>query len=141
MAISMSGASISDDSRQALKSSSIDGSFAGGTANGGGARLAGVTEDFAKAVSLAIDTYKGDVQRAIDNINTADSGVAFKGASLKSALDNFITAVKEVANSYLEKLSAAEKQIVDSVAAAYQTQDADLSSSLGADQGSLESNI
>ena len=51
---------------------------------------------------------------------------------------DFIVKVKEVANSYLDKLSAAEQEIINSVNAAYDTQDTDLSGDLGADSSTLD---
>ena len=139
MAISMSGASIQDDSRQTLMSSTVDSSFAGSNANGGGAALAGVTASFASNVTSAIDSYKADIEATINQMCQADSSDAFKGASLQSALQSFLDAVKQVANSYLQKLTDAENQIINSVNAAYASQDTDLSSNLGSDQASLES--
>ena len=50
---------------------------------------------------------------------------------------NFVNAVREVGTQYLERLSSAETQIINSVAQAYQTQDTDLSDNLNSDSGSI----
>lgn len=155
MAISMSGATVNTEARDALLSSEIDQSITSGGAEantqatgflglGGreatGAALAGVTQSFATNVSNEIDTYKSEVQGYLDKLTEAESNVAFKGEAIKASLTKFITSVRNVAKSYLDKLEAAEKQIVDSVKTAYQTQDTDLSQNLDSDSGSLESN-
>jgi len=155
MAISMSDATIDDSTRKELLGSEIDGSFTGvssgtftdailssdslgGSAVGGG--LAGITQSFATNVSNAIDTYVSTIMDDINKLENANSEVAFKGAQIKSALTNFIDGVREVAISYTNKLKAAEQQIINSVATAYQQQDADVSSNLGSDTATLESN-
>ena len=146
MAISMSGATVDTSERDSLLSSSIDGgAVAGGaTANtsGGffgigaeasGAALAGVTESFASHVTSAIDSYKADVQAKLDKLQAVESNSAFQGSAVSGALAKFVTSVRDVGTQYLERLSAAESQIINSVAQAYQTQDADLSGNLNSD--------
>lgn len=149
MAISMSGATVNTDERESLLQSSVDGSgtYGGETANATfwtgkptGKPLAGVTASFAANVSRAIDSYSDDVMEKLNQLQTANSEVAFKGTALKSALETFIESVKEVSISYLNKLKAAETQIINSVQTAYETQDTDLGSNLGSDGSNLESN-
>lgn len=156
MAISMSGAKVETDQRDSLLASTIDSSVTSGgvTANtqgtglfglGGqeatGAALAGVTSTFAANVSNKIDEYCANVNQRLAELQNVDTNVAFKGSGVSSALDRFIEAVKNVAISYTNKLKAAEQQIVNSVATAYATQDADLSGNMNADSGTLEGNM
>ncbi len=153
MAISMSGATVDTSERDSLLSSSIDSSVVSGgaTANtsGGffglgaeasGAALAGVTDAFASHVSSAIESYKSKVQSELDKLQDIESNTAFQGTAVKSALTKFVTSVRDVGKQYLEILSAAETQIINSVAQAYQTQDADLSGNLNADAGGISIN-
>lgn len=153
MSISMSGATIETGERDTLKGKEVDTSITsdGATANtrrtgflglGGkettGATLAGVTPTFATNVCKAIDDYKTTVQTCINKLEDKNSEQAFKGEGVKTALTNFITEVKDVANSYLDKLSAAEQEIINSVNAAYQSQDTDLSGDMAGDTSTLE---
>ena len=153
MAISMSGATIETGERDGLKGSSIDTSVTSGGATANtkttgmlwwkdttatGATLAGVTPAFATNVCKAIDDYKTNVQTYIDKLEDKNSEQAFKGEQVKAALTNFITEIKTVANSYLDKLSAAEQEIINSVGKAYETQDTDLSGDMGADTTTLD---
>lgn len=153
MAISMSGAEIDTSERDTLLANEVDSSVVQGgvTANtsyglfglfGGettGATLAGVTADFASSVKSAIDTYKSEVQSYLDQIDSADSTVAFQGSEIGGAIKNFIDAVKDVATRYLTKLSEAEQLIIDSVQSAYQTQDSDLTGDMSSDASTLDS--
>lgn len=152
MAISMSGATVDTSERDSLLQSSVDAGVVegGATANtqrtglfglGGeeatGAILAGVTESFAANVSNAIDTYKTNVQTELDKLQAVESNAAFRGSAISQALSNFVNAVRETGAQYLERLSSAETQIINSVAQAYQTQDTDLSSNLNSDSNSI----
>lgn len=142
MAITMSGATVDSSNRDALLTSVVDTGLLSGGAKSGGlfnsdAKLAGVTESFATAVSDEIDKYCSNVETILKQLETADSTVAFKGSQVGSALANFIEGVKSSAFDYLKKLKEAEQQIVDSVQKAYTTQDTDLSSNLNSDTSSL----
>lgn len=163
MAITQSGATVNTEERDQLRASNVDTSITSGgaelntTAMGtiasgvnqvlgtsldvetSGATLAGVTASFAQNVCSAIDTYKANVMTYLDQLQDANSKVAFQGEGISQALTNFIDSVREVATSYLNKLSEAEQDIVNSVQAAYQTQDTDLSGSMSADAGTLTS--
>lgn len=153
MAITMSGATIDTSERDNLLSSNVDGSVVSGgaTANtqatgflglGGrettGAALAGITESFAANVSAAIDAYKERIQTELSKLEAVESNAAFKGTAVSSALSKFVVSVREVGTNYIDKLSAAEKQIIDSVNAAYSTQDTDLSGNLNSDASSIQ---
>ncbi len=155
MSISMSGATIETGERDTLNASSVDASgFGGETANqqwapglapwqwfnteASGATLAGVTASFATNVSNEIDTYVSEIDGYLDQLENANSEVAFKGEAVKAALTKFIDSVKAVAKSYTARLKAAESEIVNSVATAYNTQDSDLSGDLNSDSGSLD---
>lgn len=147
MSISMSGATVDQSSRDALLASTVDGGSTGGvSANrsgpfglGGasGASLAGVTAEFAAQVSSAIDDYCTSVENKLNELNAVESNGAFRGAALTGALSSFITGVKEVSMAYLAKLKVAEQEIVASVGAAYEAQDADLAGNLNSDVGTI----
>lgn len=148
MPITMSGATVTTDTRDSLLASTVDaGATAGGaTANtsglfglGGasGASLAGITAEFASSASAAIDTYCANVQAKLDELEAVESSGAFKGEAISSALVRFIEGVKEVSISYLNKLKAAEAEIVNSVQTVYAQQDADISGDLGSDTGTI----
>ena len=70
-------------------------------------------------------------------MESTDSKIAFKGEAIGRALENFVSGVKESAFSYLNKLKAAEQQIVYSVNKTYQAQDTDISGNLSADASKL----
>ena len=141
MAITMSGATVDSSNRDTLLTSVVDtGLLSGGVAGSfwhSDAKLAGVTEQFATAVSGEIDKYCSDVETILKQLEAADSAVAFKGSQIDTALSSFIEGVKSSAFDYLKKLKEAEQQIVDSVQKAYTTQDTDLSSNLNSDTSSL----
>ena len=147
MAISMSGATVETGERDSLKSSSVDVSIAGNSPEYGavgyfaGATLAGVTADFATSVSEKIETYCTEVNNKVEELSTVEVNQAFRGTEIETALNNFIESVKAVAKSYTDKLQAAETEIINSVAQAYQTQDTDLSGNLKSDSSSLESTL
>lgn len=155
MAISMSGATVTTDTRDELLASSIDNSITSGGASpnmqptgflglGGkeatGAALAGITASFASNVSSRIDEYCTTIDNAIEKLSQVDVNTAFKGTGIEGALNNFIESVKTVAKDYTNKLKAAETEIVNSVAQAYQAQDTDLTGDLGSDAAQLGSN-
>lgn len=153
MAITMSQAKIDNSAREDLLNSNVDTTVFGGNraqdraeavalmpvsvGGGTGAKLAGVTEDFAKGVTEKIEDYCTNVEAILKNMESTDSKMAFQGAGIERALSAFITGVKESAFSYLDKLRFAEKQIVYSVSKTYQIQDADLSSNLTSDTSKL----
>ena len=149
MAISMSGATVTTDTRDELLASSIDSSITSGGASpnmqatgflglGGkeatGAALAGITASFAS------NEYCTTIDNAIEKLSQVDVNTAFKGTGIEGALNNFIESVKTVAKDYTNKLKAAETEIVNSVAQAYQAQDTDLTGDLGSDAAQLGSN-
>ncbi len=151
MAISMSGAKVETGERDSLRSSYVNqlaslngvelnraGWFGMGETTG--KELAGITASFASHVSTAIDEYCEEIDTQIEELSKVEVNMAFKGAGLESALNEFIESVKSVAKSYTKKLKAAEAEIVNSVAKAYETQDSDLSSNLNSDGSTLESN-
>lgn len=155
MAISMSGATVQDSARQALLSKSVNGSLTEGGATlntettGGlfnreevttGAALAGVTASFATNVTAKIEEYISGIDGIIDELTNVANNVAFQGEGLEAALNNFVGGVKEVAKNYTKALKDAENQIINSVSAAYKTQDTDVSGNLGSDQSTLVGN-
>ena len=155
MAITMSQAKVDSSAREDLLNSSVDTTIFGGNIAANreeaqiymqayyeqntGAKLAGVTEDFAQSVGKKIEEYCANVEKVLETMETTDSKIAFQGDAIGNALTAFITGVKESAFSYLNKLKAAENQIVNSVSKAYETQDTDISSNLTADTSKLNS--
>lgn len=150
MAITMSGATADSSNREALLNSEVDknvlgnkvnnpfaGSFLTSFVRSGTSGLAGVTSEFATAVSAAIDKYCQNIESILSKLEAIDSKSAFKGSQIDGALANFVEGVKSSALSYLSKLKAAEQQIVESVQKAYATQDTDISSNLNSDTSSL----
>lgn len=150
MAITMSGATVDSSNRETLLNSEVDKNVLGNDVNkpltgmmltgfvrSGTSGLAGVTSEFATAVSAAIDKYCQNIESILSKLEAIDSKSAFKGSQIDGALANFVEGVKSSALSYLSKLKAAEQQIVESVQKAYATQDTDISSNLNSDTSSL----
>ena len=136
MAITMSGATVDSSNREALLNSEVDKNVLGNKVNNpfagplltsfvrsGTSGLAGVTSEFATAVSAAIDKYCQNIESILSKLEAIDSKSAFKGSQIDGALANFVEGVKSSALSYLSKLKAAEQQIVESVQKAYQRAD------------------
>lgn len=155
MPITMSGATIDTSERDSLLSSTVDTSVVSGGATANttsawydpaklfteeatGAPLAGITDTFAQNVCGKIDEYKTTISTALSELQNVESNEAFKGSAISAALSKFVESVREVGNNYITKLSSAEAQIINSVQAAYSTQDTDLSGSLNADAGNLQ---
>lgn len=101
-------------------------------------KLAGITPEFATAVSAAIDKYCEEIETTLNKLQTADTSIAFKGSQIGGAINNFVEGVKNCAFDFLNKLKEAEQQIVESVQKAYATQDTDISGSLSSDTSSLQ---
>ncbi len=150
MAITMSGATVDSSNRETLLNSEVDKNVLGNKVNNpfsgplltsfvrsGTSGLAGVTSEFATAVSAAIDKYCQNIESILSKLEAIDSKSAFKGSQIDGALANFVEGVKSSALSYLSKLKDAEQQIVESVQKAYATQDTDISSNLNSDTSSL----
>jgi uncharacterized protein YoxC len=156
MAITMSSATVNTSLRDSLLSSEVDSSVTNGgeEANtqktGGwfsgetettGAALAGITSEFAKNVTNKIEEYKTNVNDKLAKLQGVESNVAFQGTAVQEALTNFVNSVRRVAVNYLSRLEAAEKEIINSVDAAYSKQDTELSSNMKSDAGTLSDNI
>lgn len=142
MAITMSGATVDSSNRETLLNSEVDKNVLGNNDISDpfflfSAGLAGVTSEFATAVSAAIDKYCQNIESVLSKLEAIDSKSAFKGSQIDGALANFVEGVKSSALGYLSKLKAAEQQIVESVQKAYATQDTDISSNLNSDTSSL----
>ena len=75
----------------------------------------------------------------LSKLESEESGMAFQGPSIRGALANFVEGVRSSALSYLNKLKAAEQQIVASVFETYAAQDEDISSNLASDTSKLNS--
>ena len=143
MAITMSGATVDSSNRDTLLNSVVDTGLLSGGAKGSffssSAKLAGVTPEFATAVSDAIDKYCEEVENTLNKLQTVETSNAFKGSQVGGAITNFVEGVKSSAFDYLNKLREAEKQIVESVQKVYATQDTDISGNLNSDTSKLNS--
>lgn len=155
--ISMSGATIEDSDRTSLNSSSIAGvggnagvpsSPPGGLANGsgnngsnsfGGEPLVGITESFATAVTGSIDSYCEGVNTALDELQSVATTGAFQGEAISAAIKTFVDGCREVAQSYVNKLKAAENQIINSVEKVYSSQDTELGGNVDGATASVQS--
>lgn len=150
MSISMSEAKIDDSSRTELLQKKVDTSIVSGgvTANrsgpfglGGvsGAPLAGITPEFAKNVTDAIDSYVAGINEALDELENPEVNQGFRGTALEGALNKFVSSVKSVAQIYCKELAEAENQILRSVETAYNAQDESLTANLSTDSDTLSS--
>lgn len=142
MAITMGSEQIVDSTRKDLNSSEVDmGLASGGATTGlfGGEPLVGITPAFATAITSAINGYANTIKDTLANLEAQSSKGAFQGENVEAALKTFITSVKEVSMSYLNKLQAAEEEIVNSVEQVYTGQDSSLSGSMEGDAGTLKS--
>lgn len=157
MAITMSGATVDSSNREALLNSEVDSSILGGgkkeerigaglggysvqpTAYGSNTKLVGITGEFAAFASEAIENYCKGIEDILSKLESEESGMAFQGPSIRGALANFVEGVRSSALSYLNKLKAAEQQIVASVFETYAAQDEDISSNLASDTSKLNS--
>ena len=157
MAITGSEATINTATADSLRGSTINSSIVGNPVNGTasyfgssaangdtqmagtlavedvGSQLAGVTPDMAKNIASGIESYRTRIDAVLNKLNNVDPSTAFKGSAITSSLTNFVDGVKTVANNYLTRLSDAEREIVESVAAAYESQDEQLSGQMNAD--------
>ena len=145
MPVTMSEATIDDSTRQNLLNSNVDGvAPAGGLVDaildGATQNLVGVTAEFAQHVSSEIESYSSEIKDTLSKLEAVESNSAYQGSGVKAALEKFITGVRDVSYNYLDALAAAEKQIVNSVQQAYQTQDTDIASDMNADTANLEDN-
>ena len=140
MPITLSNATIDDINRKKFNNSSIDASsFASNVDYNDGEKLAGITADFAQAVSATIDTYISEIKQKIDAIENLSSTTAFQGQGVTESIKKFVQGVKDSANAYITALQSAERQIVESVEEVYKFQDTRLESDLKSDAISLSS--
>ena len=158
MAVTMSNATIDNTERESFLNSEVDTSVTAGGAQlntvtnreGGifglfgrdvtsttGAKLAGVTPQFAQHVKSAIDDYISSIDYWLNQIQDTNSNVAFKGEAISAALSSFVSSIREVANSFTNKLKIAEQQIIDSVDLAYKTQDEHVSGEMNTDSSNV----
>lgn len=138
MAVTMSGATVDQSSRQTLLGQNVEiSTFSGGIY---GKKLAGITAEFAKAVTTCIDTYVGNVEDEIKKLQGVAVNQAFRGSGIELALNSFVENVENVALNYVAGLKNAEIQIINSVEQVYTTQDSDISGNVKTDGGNLENN-
>ena len=156
MGISMSNASIDSSKRDSMLDSKYDYNTLGeGTNfkqkevvdNEGkthneytGVDVAGITGGFVESFKKTIDDYSANVEEALkklDKVTDVNMDSALKGAGIKDAVVEFVQAVRTTATNYLKALHDAENQIVESVQAAYEQQDKDLSANLKSDASDI----
>lgn len=133
MAITMSNAQVDDGQRQSLLGSSVTDVSVGDTSG-----FAGIKPDFVNTLTNSISEYITKARAELDKLESVDSNEAFQGTQFQSALTNFVTGVKEVGESYLNALEAAEQQIINSVHTVYESQDQDLGGQLSADAQAVQ---
>lgn len=105
-----------------------------------GVDVAGITPQFVASFKSTIQGYCKNVEDALkqlDKVTEVSMDSAIKGAGIKDAVVEFVQAVRSTATAYLNALHESENQIIDSVHAAYQEQDADLSANLRSDASDI----
>lgn len=105
-----------------------------------GVDVAGITPQFVESFKSTIQEYCNNVEDALkqlDKVTEVSMDSAIKGAGIKDAVVEFVQAVRSTATAYLNALHESENQIIDSVHAAYQEQDADLSANLRSDASDI----
>ena len=137
MAISLSSYELEQDKKDELMSKTIDPSNFGSDMFGG-QPLVGITAEFATAVSGKIEEYEKTIKEKLGELQEAKASGAFKGASVEPAIEHFVVSVKELADSYVAQLSAAEQQIINSVSKAYSEQDTQVAGDIKTDSSTIE---
>lgn len=154
MSIKVSDAKIEHDLSDSLNNSTVDINITGNTTSSGSEKtgffsrfrnndgtntspVVGITDNFYKELSNAIETYENDVKDIISKLKTVESKNAFQGMQIPGKISAFIEGVKETAEAYLSALRASQTQIVSSVSSAYGSQDASISGDLGSDTASV----
>lgn len=137
MSISMSDAKVDDSERTAIKNLSHEVSVSEVNST----NVVGITTEFEKNLHTAIDTYMSPVNVAIGEMCSPVSSGAFKGTLISSSIEQFVSAVKEVAESYSNKLASAEKEIITNVRNAYSSQDVTAGGKLNVATGALNSDL
>lgn len=134
MAINVSSAGITDDVRNELLGKEVDLSINDHFSDyNGSVDKAGITASFAKDFQAAMIDYSVAVKKCIDKLEAVDASGAFKGEQLQASLTSFVEGVEKVANDYNVALANAEREVIASVAAAYKTQDTNISTDLTTD--------
>lgn len=101
----------------------------------------GITPEMLSKITTAIDEYVSNLNASLDAMPTAvDYTKAFKGEGVTKAVENFVTSVKEICQSYIISLQQTEQQIIDSVNSHYSASDADLSGQLNSDAANIHGN-
>lgn len=98
-----------------------------------GSSLAGVTPTMATNIVSALETYKGHLETTLSKMQSPEVNQAFKGSELESATKRFVESVINLAKSYIERLTEAQTQIINSVYETYGVQISELSSSVTSD--------
>jgi hypothetical protein len=101
-------------------------------------QVAGIKSGFFTALDTELTNYEEALNSKINQLETNPNITqAFKGEKIQQAVSNLILAVKAEAMRYVGAMKAAEKQIIESVVAAYQSQDDTVSTSMNSDTSSL----
>lgn len=100
--------------------------------------LAGIKSGFLTNLNNTLADYEEGLNSTLSQLETNPNiAQAFKGGEIESAIKNLILAVKAEAYRYVQAMKEAEKQIIESVVAAYQNQDSTVSSSMNSDTSNL----
>lgn len=106
------------------------------------AAVAGVTPDMANNIKAGLDSYVASINEAkkslIDTVNAALTNKTIFQGEVNSALSDFVTSVDTTINTYISGLVAAEQDIVNSVAAAYKTNDSTMQTNINTQKDAME---
>jgi len=104
---------------------------------------AGIKYRFKGQMDSAITEYINGINGEIDKMETNCSAIiskAFRGTNIEAAVLRLIQALRDEAKAYATALGAAENQIVEEVAKAYEAQDTALGGSMDQDTAVMTSN-
>ena len=125
----------------AYSSSNVSDDFMGIGARDGSANsysTVGIKEGMVDRITGVIDAYINDLKTTLDSMPTAVNYTqGFQGTGVVSAVENFVTNVKNVCNTYITNLQNAENQIVESVYAQYSASDQDLAGQVNSDTSAI----
>ncbi len=100
---------------------------------------AGIKPGFTSKLNEAVENYIKSINDELDKLETNPNiAQAFKGEGVDSSVKRLITAVKQEAKTYTEKLKQAEQRIIEQVEQLYKEQSQSVSSSMNSDTSTLE---
>ena len=99
----------------------------------------GLSENMVGSIGNAIDSYTNTIRTTLSRLENVESAGAFKGTGITEAVSTFVINVKDTANAYLDSLAESQKQMIESVRAAYEIQDADIAGDINSDGTTVSS--